>query len=374
MDALRSVELPEGVEDAIRFALREVAVTRPDDPVDMFAHMLLEFQHGAPDQAMDASDDDFSEEEEEEQEDAGVKDDDEDEAMRARMRQRGARRRDNVFSAPVEVDDTWEPRVVEKSPEERAGIEAIVANNILFAALDEEQRRIIVDAMEKKTFVDKDVIIRQGDVGDAYYVLSSGTCDIFVGGTLVLQVSKGMGFGELALMYDAPRAATVQATSDCVTWVVDRTTWKQVMMGTTTRKRATYSGFLQAVPLLATLTDEERLTIADALQPMRVAAGDTVLVEGSTEADRFYMVEEGELAATKEGVEGEVCPRLGRGAFFGELALLNDRPRAATVTAVEDSKILAMDKAAFLRLLGPLEELLKRNADVYEAYEAHVDK
>lgn len=107
--------------------------------------------------------------------------------------------------------------------------------------------------------------------GDFYYVLSDGTCDIFKDGTLVLQCNKGMGFGELALMYDAPRAATVKATSPAKTWAIDRMSFKQVMMGTTTKKRTTYEGFLEGVPILATLSKEERLTVADALQT--VSAG-----------------------------------------------------------------------------------------------------
>lgn len=50
-----------------------------------------------------------------------------------------------------------------------------------------------------------------------------------------------------------------------------------------------------------------------------------VLKEGDTVADRFYIIEDGELKATKAGVEGEVCPRMTRGAYFGEMALLNDK-------------------------------------------------
>ena len=117
-------------------------------------------------------------------------------------------------------------------------------------------------------------------------------------------------------------------------------------------------------------------------------------------ADRFYIVEEGELKATKAGVNGEVCPRLKQGDYFGELALIKDQvssffcyhafcngpssdadagparylsalqPRAATVTAVQKSKCLAMDRAAFLRLLGPVSDILRRNMDVYAKYEA----
>jgi len=110
------------------------------------------------------------------------------------------------------------------------------------------------------------------------------------------------------------------------------------------------------------------LTVADALVPVHAAAGETVVVEGDTAADRFFLVEDGELKAEIAGVAGEVCGRLRAGAYFGERALLTDAPRAATVTAVSASRLLAMDRAAFLRLLGPVADILARNFAVYERY------
>jgi CRP-like cAMP-binding protein len=51
-----------------------------------------------------------------------------------------------------------------------------------------------------------------------------------------MQAVKGMGFGELALLYDSPRAATVVASSAVQTWAIDRVSFKRVMIGTTIRK------------------------------------------------------------------------------------------------------------------------------------------
>jgi cAMP-dependent protein kinase regulator len=131
-----------------------------------------------------------------------------------------------------------------------------------------------------------------------------------------------------------------------------------------------YEAFLSRVPILSTLTREEVLTIADCLVPETVSAGTAVVRQGDAAADRFYIVEEGELKAEIEGIEGEVCDRMGPGSYFGERALIKDMPRAATVTAVTDTKLLAMDRAAFLRLLGPITDLLARNMELYEAYTA----
>lgn len=107
-----------------------------------------------------------------------------------------------------------------------ASIDAVISANILFSGLDREQRNILIGAMEEKDFdavsltasqrwqisnLSQDaVIIKQGEIGDFFYVLEEGHCDIFVEGVgKVMDVSPGGSFGELALMYNAPRAATV---------------------------------------------------------------------------------------------------------------------------------------------------------------------
>ena len=225
---------------------------------------------------------------------------------------------------------------------------------------------MIVDAMFACAFAEGDVLIQQGDAGDAYYVLASGTCTISVGGKPVLEAHRGMGFGELALLYDAPRAATVTASSAVRCWAIDRETFRKVLIGATVRKRERYSAFLAAVPVLRALSREEIHTVVDALHPVRVAAGAVVVREGAREADpRFFIVEEGELCATKAGAPGEVCPRLVAGDFFGERALLHAAPRAATVTAVAASRLLAMDSSAFKRLMGPLHSRLREREVAY---------
>jgi len=82
---------------------------------------------------------------------------------------------------------------------------------------------VLVKAMQKVKFAPGDVIIKQGDEGDRFYVLESGTCDITVKGKgSVMKASRGVAFGELALLFNQPRAATVTAESDVVVWQASR--------------------------------------------------------------------------------------------------------------------------------------------------------
>ena len=92
--------------------------------------------------------------------------------------------------------------------------------------------------------------------------------------------------------------------------------------------------------------------------------------EGSA-GNAFYIVADGEVKVTKESEDGEVSKRLACGDYFGELALLHCDRRQATVTATKKARVLVLDRRTFKRLLGPLETMLKQNAELYDTYVDH---
>jgi CRP-like cAMP-binding protein len=101
---------------------------------------------------------------------------------------------------------------------------------------------------------------------------------------------------------------------------------------------------LRSLPLFAPLGAPELAALASGLVESRVPGGTEVVHEGDP-GDRFYVVADGELDVTRGGRE---VRRLHRGEGFGELALLRDVPRTATVTACVDSRLYALGKASFL--------------------------
>eukprot|EP00753_Platysulcus_tardus_P010617 PLAT2902.1.p1 GENE.PLAT2902.1~~PLAT2902.1.p1 ORF type:complete len:329 (+),score=195.61 PLAT2902.1:65-1051(+) len=280
-------------------------------------------------------------------------------------------RRPTVMAAPLRVEEDWKPPVHPKSEEQKDSIQDSVRGNVLFGSLDDKDIDIIVDAFQEMEFPADHVLIRQGDEGDLFYVLAEGTVEIAVEAvgvvmTLVGGSSGRNSFGELALLYDAPRAATVMATTPVRVWALDRVTFKSILMDATIKRRNLYKGFLESVDLLSSLSSFDRLTIADALKPVTYKAGEDILLEGE-EGDDFFLIESGEVKVTKKDVEGEVSRRLSVGDFFGELALLTHDTRQATVTAVERTRCLTLDRYTFTRLLGPLEpELRKRESERFK--------
>ncbi|KAG0171797.1 hypothetical protein DFQ30_000337 [Apophysomyces sp. BC1015] len=263
--------------------------------------------------------------------------------------------------------------IIPKTSDQLERIKKSVGNNFLFRNLDEEQHQDVVNAMAEKHIQKGETVIKQGGVGDYFYVVESGTFDCVktVGGsppTKVAHYEAGGSFGELALMYNAPRAATIVALSDAVLWALDRVTFRTILMENTSRKRRLYESFLGEVILLKSLEPHERHKIADALESIYFEDGQQVVVQGDV-GDQFYIIESGAAAVYKvesDGVRQEVN-HLGRGSYFGELALLNDTPRAATVVAQGRLKCATLGKKAFTRLLGPVLDILKRNSENYHA-------
>lgn len=97
-------------------------------------------------------------------------------------------------------------------------------------------------------------------------------------------------------------------------------------------------------PLFASLSVREREALAGSAEEVEVAAGTTIIVEGD-DGDAAYLIIEGVLAVTKAGVE---VARVGAGDHVGEIALLHDRPRTATVTAMTPARLLVVDRFSFV--------------------------
>uniref|UniRef100_A0AAX7VSU7 Cyclic nucleotide-binding domain-containing protein n=1 Tax=Astatotilapia calliptera TaxID=8154 RepID=A0AAX7VSU7_ASTCA len=194
--------------------------------------------------------------------------------------------------------------------------------------------------------------------------------EVYVNGEWVTSIGEGGSFGELALIYGTPRAATVKAKTDLKLWGIDRDSYRRILMGSTLRKRKMYEEFLSKVSILESLDKWERLTVADALEPVQFEDGEKIVVQGEP-GDDFFIITEGiaSVLQRRSDIEEYVeVGRLGPSDYFGEIALLLNRPRAATVVARGPLKCVKLDRPRFERVLGPCSEILKRNIQRYNSF------
>lgn len=294
------------------------------------------------------------------------------EIRRNGINMQGANRRKSVFAEgydPEAEEDSEDTSVIyPKTDLQRQTLKEAVKEILLFRSLEIEQLNEILDAMYEYKVNSGDYIIRQGDDGDNFYVVERGLYNIYVNGQQLVGKCEDSGsFGELALMYNMPRAATIQASSDGVLWALDRQTFRRIVLRNAFQKRKMYEALIENVPLLSELSDYERMNVADALIPKNYASGDVIVKQGDP-ADGMFFVEGGIVEVFVDGASGtrKKVSNIEKGGYFGELALVTHKPRAASVIAQSDIRLAFLDVNAFERLLGPCMDLMKRNIDDYE--------
>ncbi|GIL88393.1 hypothetical protein Vretimale_15023 [Volvox reticuliferus] len=259
------------------------------------------------------------------------------------------------------------PNAVKAQQEDYSFIENALGRLLLFTRLDPQLQRKIVSEMYERTVPAGDILIKEGDTGLAaseLYVVKSGKFEVLQkrqGQNVRVNIKeRGDCFGEISLMYDSPRTATVAATMDAVVWALDRQVFRFFVRELQETQVSQVELFLNSVPILANLSREERIRLVDAFEEVTYQAGQKVIVEGD-KGDLFYIVKDGEAIVYQNTPQGQrKVNHLFKADFFGERALLKDEPRMATVEAYTKLICLTLKRETFQEILGPLEQLMAR--------------
>jgi CRP-like cAMP-binding protein len=285
-------------------------------------------------------------------------------------------RRGSVSAESDRTEKIYKKITIPKTEDQMNRIRNAVKKSILFTGLDKQQSQDIVDAMQEVKVNAGDTVIRESETGDYFYVIDHGKFDVFKTeqGTAkkVFEYNDTGSFGELALMYNCPRAATVTATTEATLWRVDRETFRHIIIDSTAKKRKLFEEFLESIPILANLSRQERSLVADCLETVQFHSGDYVLKQGDIDADQVFFIIKGTAQATQTSKNSASAIKVGEmkaGEYFGERSLITREPRAANVIAVTDLECAAMDRSAFERLLGDVKEVMSRQIKQYKTAE-----
>ncbi|CAJ1329897.1 unnamed protein product [Effrenium voratum] len=253
---------------------------------------------------------------------------------------------------------------------------ALKKNQNLQSVVDLDMSRIkaICDIAWREEVPKGTKVITEGDDNaDYFYIVQSGSFVVKLAAqsmegkpnaaTPASLIGPGESFGELALLYFAPRAATVQASDDASVWIIDRGNFKKIMAKSSDEKETEYLKYLEKVDMLSPLKRDEKMALAKCLTEVSFNKGEVIMKQGEP-GDAFYLLIDGSVDFIKEGENKPGTRYQGfqdKAKPFGEQALLNNKPRACTVrVASQTARALMVDKQSFDMLLGPLEELKKR--------------
>ncbi|XP_036383101.1 cGMP-dependent protein kinase 2 [Megalops cyprinoides] len=234
--------------------------------------------------------------------------------------------------------------------------------NQFLKRLESQQIKDMVECMYERTFQQGDYVIKQGEPGNHLFVLADGQLDVFQQSKLLTTIAVWTAFGELAILYNCTRTASVRAVSQVKTWALDREVFQNIMRMTAETRREQYHSFLRSVSLLAKLPDDKLNKIVDCLEMEYYDKGDYVIREGE-EGSTFYIIAKGKIKVT-QSMEGHEEPQtikiLQRGDYFGEKALISDDVRSANIIADENGvECLVIDRETFSQTVGTFNELQK---------------
>jgi CRP-like cAMP-binding protein len=233
-------------------------------------------------------------------------------------------------------------------------------NSFLFNRFDQDELATIASLVGSKAFEPGMNIINQDEPGDEAYIIQQGVVEVLAedefGDThSVAHLSAGDFFGELALLEDAPRSATVKAMDHVDVLILDRPVFDRFVesFGEARDKLANAIRALrliQEIPLFDDFSKEEVATVATLFQIESFKSGEEVIAFGEM-GDRFYVIQSGQADVMLPD-EDEPLRRLKAQDFFGEIALLEDVPRTASVRASGEMTALSLGREDFLRLVG----------------------
>eukprot|EP00903_Cladosiphon_okamuranus_P007650 g7418.t1 len=254
---------------------------------------------------------------------------------------------------------------VPKSDEAREALSAALRKHFLFAELAPADLAACVDVMGALEVAAGEDIVVQGDRGSRFFILESGSAEAFVNNERKCVYGPGGSFGELALMYNCERAATVTATAPSRLWTMDLSTFRRSLATTASSQIVSRCEFLRKVPFLAELNNEQVNKLADALE-VREFQKDEYIIRQGQQGEDFFLIEDGVVSCTQAKSATDPTEisllTLGKGEYFGEMALMLEEPRAANCIATEGKvRCLSLDRTRFSQLLGPIYNILQQN-------------
>lgn len=251
--------------------------------------------------------------------------------------------------------------VIKKSEKEKSGIEDALNENTFMKTMNKEQQGLIIDVMTKSNFNPGYEIIKEGTDGNEMYILEKGEVSIQKGSVHIVDIKKGL-FGELAILYNCRRTATITAKTSVTVWILTRGQFQTIVKQSGNTKEEEKYDLLSSVNALKHLQQEKLRKIADCVEEEHYEHNNRIIKQGA-KGDTFYVIRSGNVRITVDepGGEKEVA-KMGRGDYFGEVALMKEENRTANVYADGPCMLYALDRKAFNSLIGSLDEAGKQVA------------
>jgi serine/threonine protein kinase/CRP-like cAMP-binding protein len=315
----------------------------------------------------------------------------------------GAHHLRNVFAAPLSF--VKKAQQFTKTPKDCDFLRINLRKNYLFESIPDSEMTKLITSFEKLVVTADDEsaiegengttlvhLIHQGESVDKdtayFYVVYLGKCMFSVNGKTVGWAKPGDFFGELSLLYDCPRAATVTAVVDAadnvspqssssgdllkggvVLFRVHQRDFRAVLQHADQAAYCSKMNLLEGVLFLKNVSIQDKEKLASVMRPIRFQKGDYLLHKGEAGCS-WTIIERGVVKAMNISINDEVASHhfyqditLKDGECFGERSIVTGEATIADVVADSDGVAFTVDKDTFQEVLGNLQELVLRSMD-----------
>jgi CRP-like cAMP-binding protein len=275
----------------------------------------------------------------------------------------------------IPIDDDFAPDAAAPThPHKGAGRNTmarfVLPRTPFFSVLSRDLFRMAVERVRLIQLAAGEILFAQGDPGDALYVVAWGEIAVLAPQEIA-RLSEGEFFGEIALLADRPRTATVRATVDSQVLAIDRALLNDLIAGSPEllkvllrflRERL-IATLAETSPLFAPFTPLERFGLAARFSFLEIDEGLAIIEEGGKSPGLFVL-----LAGEADAVaSGRMVARLESGDVFGEISLIANQPATASIVALSKSFVLYLPRADFSEIIMTHPQVLEHISSLAEA-------
>lgn len=245
-----------------------------------------------------------------------------------------------------------------KSMQEIKDISKSLSRHFLFTSLSEESITNLIVDIRLFSFGPQEIVFEQNSPGHYFYIILSGRVEVVVNGNRKKIMGKTEQFGELALLHDSMRTATIKTIENCHVWVLSRESFQVAVQSVNKKRYDENKQFIESISIFQSLTKKQKENLLLLLATQEFMDGQRIVVEGDP-GSMLYIIKKGCVVCTKSGKE---IRKLWPGDFFGEQALLYNTERTATVTSVGKTTLLSLGSDELVQALGShLQQIIYKN-------------
>lgn len=238
----------------------------------------------------------------------------------------------------------------------------------LFSSLNEGALLDLINELPLRHFEALETVVTEGEHGDSFFIIISGSVEIFKNGESLATLEEGAFFGEMAMLFPGPRQASVVTAEPCELFEVSNEQLDSLRQNHPRVGRVLLefgeerllSNLLTTSPMFAPFDESERQSLMDMFEPYLIEK-DTVIIQEGEQTSGLYVVVIGQVSVTMRDDDGDAIEVevLKGNDIFGEVSLLSHAGAIATVTATDQTRVLMLPRERFNELIMTHPQVLE---------------